>query len=222
MPEHRSPAASDSDEELFTGSSRLLAHAIPRRRAPLLVGVVLLAAATVLVVVLGHDDPRAPRRSSHPTGRPAASSTPIGSGVSLATRCPAGARCSTVRDLPLTTTSAVREVLPDAVITESVSLLANRPGHFEPDLVARYVSALVGGGTLTLRVGPAPPDTLPSGPRVVLVVRTPSGARAEGGVDGFVVIGTLGGRSPVSDVVRAADERALRRLVTAGALTDAQ
>ena len=220
MPEHRPTTSPDGDdEELVTGLRRPRATALfrVRHRRWALLAVVVLAVGTVVVVVLARGTSPA-RRAGAPTATRSAASTPAGRAVSLAARCPAGATCATTSDLPVTAASALRGAFPSAVITETVSLQANRTGHFEPDLVARRLDALVGNGTtLTLRVDAAPPGVLPSGSRVVQAGATATGARAVGRVDGFVVTATVAGRSPGTATLPA-----LRRLVVAGALTDAQ
>lgn len=213
------PRPNPDEEELRTEPGGL--------RPALLVLATCALAALVTVAVLavhGRNAPHAPAAAT--STRPAVSTTdtsPATSGTVPTARCPTGASCSTAHDLPVSTTSALRAVLPDAIVTSSASLVANRPGHFEPDLVARDIEALAGGnGALSLRIAAAPPGTLPAGTRVVQAAGTATGARAVGRVDGFVLSAVFSGHSPAARSVRAAAVRALRRLVTAAALTDAQ
>lgn len=228
-PDHDLPSVWDGDEdELVTGTHRPW----PRRL------VLLVGTGLVLVAVTVAGIATATRTSPHhavssPATKPTTSTPrPTAAGptrpapppsipVALAgASCPAGASCALVSGLPLTTATALRAALPDVVVTRSVSLLANRSGHFEPDLVARRVDALALGGRVDLLVEPAPSRSLPLAAQVVRAAPTSRGATVTGRLDGYVVVAALTGRALT--VTSAAAVRTLRALVVSAPLLDAQ
>ncbi len=221
------PTASDEDE-LVIGTHRPW----PRRAVLLVLAGLVLVALTVAGITAATrtshrhvaSSPTAPATTTRAaatratTPRPApAPSVPA---LPAVASCPAGASCSLVSDLPLTTATELREALPDVVVTRSVSLVANRVGHFEPDLVARRVEALAFGGRVNLLIEPAPSRSLPLAAEVVRAAPTTRGATVVGRLDGYVVSGSLTG--PSLTITASAAIRILRELVVSAPLLDAQ
>jgi hypothetical protein len=64
--------------------------------------------------------------------------------------CPRFATCSIELQVPDDVLKALHEQFPDAVVASSSSVLANRSGRFEPDLLTRSIVAHAGARTITV------------------------------------------------------------------------
>src|SRR3954469_17389115 len=96
----------------------------------------------------GGPDPSAAVVISGPT--PVTGDQPDGGSPALAD-CPADARCSVWVYAPAATLAALRAAFPRAVLRTANTVLANRSGHFEPDVLRRVLVAQ--DGSRTIRVG---------------------------------------------------------------------
>lgn len=208
-----------------TGEEELLQ---PREFGPRLglgVAATVGFAALALVLVLhrgqgttGHRPLPSPVPASASPDRPALVALPAGPG------CPVGATCSEAVQLPVDTVAALYAVLPDVAVVRSVSVLANRPGHFQPDLLSRRVDGEFDGGQIVLRV------VRTSGPAVIRigpaaqVQSTPLGVVATARQPGFVVtIVAHGGTAAARDRLHQAVTLShLRRLAGDAALVEPQ
>ena len=161
----------DSDEELPEPARR--PGATSQRRALAAGAVVLVAVAVIARAVTGHNSGKptaagSPSRSVPPsvtTPGPTPILLPVPAGrVSTGpirvlppqfrpAGCPADADdCATTYGLPDPAMEALGRAFPGAVLSEAVSLLAQRPGRFGPDLVSRFLHARTGSTDVTVYI----------------------------------------------------------------------
>lgn len=123
-------------------SSRSQDAAAARPSPPALVAVVPATGSVAPLPVQTWPVPSAQVPSNVPT------LIPMPPGVS----CPYDATCSLWEAAPQATLDALRAQFPHAGLRAVVTQLANRTGHFEPDLLAREVVARAGRWTVTVDV----------------------------------------------------------------------
>lgn len=139
------------------GAEELLGEPRPGNRRTVvltLLGAVLLV-VVVVAVIAGRRDDRGPGvAASSPAPSAVITSGPVpvagGPGSAVVRNCPAHAACSVWVRAPATTLAALHAAFPGAVVETVTTVLANRVGHFEPDLVSREL--LARDGKRTIRV----------------------------------------------------------------------
>ena len=207
-----------------TGEEELLQPQQLPSRAGLVVAVLGFAALVLFLAVHSRQGTAGQRRipSSAPTGVTSAPVTPGLVALPTGSGCPAGATCSRAVQLPVDTVAALYSVLPDVAVAHSISVLANRPGHFQPDLLSRRVDGEFDGAQMVLHVvrtsGVAPVGTRP----VARAVSTRLGALATARQPGFVVTITVHGDTATvrNRLHRATTLSILRHLVADRALLE--
>jgi hypothetical protein len=159
----------DIDEELPEAAPRT---GLTNQRRALAGGAgVLIAAAVIARAVTGHDNGKpaaagSPSRSVPPSATesgptPILLPAPAGKVLTGPVRplppqfrpagCPADAdNCATTYGLPDQAMEALRRAFPGSVLSEAVSLLAQRPGRFGPDLVSRAFRARIASTEVTV------------------------------------------------------------------------
>ncbi len=163
----------------------------PRTRRTLAGGaVVLVAAALIARAVSGHQSTSAAPSASPSPAVPATSQRfhpppdvvgspaiviPEGNRPTFhrsvsyeAIDCPRFATCSIELQAPAGVLKALHNQFPGAIVASSSSVLANRSGRFEPDLLTRSIAAQAGARAITVTVRkPQPGDAAKSGRRYV-------------------------------------------------------
>src|SRR4051812_3720000 len=120
-------------------------------------GLLLLAVVGVAIARGGGQKGAAPAAGSHPSSAVVLSGPlPVTGGqgdgnASALADCPTDARCSVWVHAPAATLAALRAAFPRAVVRTANTVLANRSGHFEPDVLRRVLVAQ--DGSRTIRVG---------------------------------------------------------------------
>src|SRR4051812_37768354 len=197
------------------GPEEVLPEPAPNRgRAVLLalLGVALLV-AVVAVAIAGRGDDGGPAAAgqSVPVSRPTAfrSSAPVpvltagdaGPDPTPLTGRPAHAQCSLGRHAPAETLAAIGAAFPAAVIRTATTVLANRVGHFEPDLLRRELVAQDGSRTIRvcIRGGPPPADVNGNGR-----ARADSDARVTVQRDGYRISVVVSGPGATTVLSRVA------------------
>jgi hypothetical protein len=181
-----------------------------RRPGPVLiaVGVLLfLMGAVVGVRLAGSSDagsaavePPSATRSALPEPVPAGPS-PM-AGAALQQPCPSEAQCSMWSTAPVAVVTAVRAEFSGAQLTAASTQLVNGKGHFEPDLLARRITAQSGPHLVNIYVRKSE-----RGNAGLRVVADDSGVRVFAGWPGYLVTVAVDGPGhPTRAAVRLAED----------------
>lgn len=142
-------SSSEPDEELPQPGPR----PGPRRALAGGAAVLILGALIARAIDKGHGPGNAaptPSTSASSSGlRSRPLPGPIGPPIA---GCPANAVCSRVGGLADGPLEALRTALPTAVLVRGTSVLAQREGRFDPDLVSRSFTARAGDATIVVQL----------------------------------------------------------------------
>ncbi len=195
----RNTVPDGADEELAAPQRSGRAWFASGQRRTLAGAAVLLVAVGLVARALGDHDADPPGASSRPSRSSPPGPTPNGFPrvTAPAVRplppqfrpagCPPDADvCATTTGLPDQALDALQRTFPHAVLVNAVSLLAQRPGRFGPDLVSRAFQARAGSSQVSVYISkPTSEDNLSTSSRQYGKTLTTTSLRQI--VPGFVV-----------------------------------
>lgn len=151
------PVSSPFDEELSQPRQR------PGRRRALAGGAALLMMGALITRAMdnGHGPgPAHPTRTTSPSSTGASPAEPrpaLVLGPRTVERpvrnCPSDAVCTRTPGLPDAALGALRRAFGSAVLVAGTSMLAQRAGRFDPDLVSRSITARSGDVAIVVKLG---------------------------------------------------------------------